>query len=135
MFERYTEQARRAIFFARCEAVRFGKQEIEVTHLLHGLAYEWPELKQKLELALVDSWADELERLRERPLTREIPIGESVKKVFRYAIEFSEAEGSDWITTAHLLRGVARCDPGSAELLGQAGISPQQISSPDSKRS
>jgi ATP-dependent Clp protease ATP-binding subunit ClpC len=36
MFERYTEKARRIIFFARYEAAQFGSREIEATHLLLG---------------------------------------------------------------------------------------------------
>jgi ATP-dependent Clp protease ATP-binding subunit ClpC len=34
MFERYTEKARRVIFFARYEAAQFGSPLIETEHLL-----------------------------------------------------------------------------------------------------
>ena len=37
MFERYTEKARRVIFFARYEASLAGSQTIEPTHLLLGI--------------------------------------------------------------------------------------------------
>ena len=37
MFERYTEKARRVIFFARYEASQFGSPCIETEHLLLGL--------------------------------------------------------------------------------------------------
>jgi len=40
MFERYTEKARRAIFFARYEASKFGSECIETEHLLLGLMRE-----------------------------------------------------------------------------------------------
>ena len=40
MFERYTEVARRAIFFARYEASQFGASAIEPEHLLLGLSRE-----------------------------------------------------------------------------------------------
>ena len=40
MFERYTEKARRAIFFARYEASQFGSPVIETEHLLLGLLRE-----------------------------------------------------------------------------------------------
>jgi ATP-dependent Clp protease ATP-binding subunit ClpC len=40
MFERYTEKARRTIFFARYEASRFGSPYIEAEHLLLGLLRE-----------------------------------------------------------------------------------------------
>jgi ATP-dependent Clp protease ATP-binding subunit ClpC len=36
MFERYTEKARRVIFFARYEASHYGSPEIETEHLLLG---------------------------------------------------------------------------------------------------
>src|SRR5216683_3086985 len=40
MFERYTEKARRVIFFARYEASQFGSPFIETEHLLLGLLRE-----------------------------------------------------------------------------------------------
>ncbi len=40
MFERYTEKARRVIFFARYEASQFGAQAIEPEHILLGLMRE-----------------------------------------------------------------------------------------------
>ena len=40
MFERYTEKARRVIFFARYEASQFGSPYIETAHLLLGLLRE-----------------------------------------------------------------------------------------------
>jgi Clp amino terminal domain, pathogenicity island component len=40
MFERYTEKARRTIFFARYEASQFGSSCIETEHLLLGLLRE-----------------------------------------------------------------------------------------------
>ncbi len=40
MFERYTEKARRAIFFARYEASQYGSTTIETEHLLLGIIRE-----------------------------------------------------------------------------------------------
>jgi ATP-dependent Clp protease ATP-binding subunit ClpC len=40
MFERYTEKARRVVFFARYEAGQFGSQAIEPEHILLGLLRE-----------------------------------------------------------------------------------------------
>ena len=40
MFERYTERARRVIFFARYEASQLGSAAIETEHLLLGLIRE-----------------------------------------------------------------------------------------------
>ena len=44
MFERYTEKARRVIFFARYEASQFGSPYIETEHMLLGLLREDPAL-------------------------------------------------------------------------------------------
>src|SRR5689334_14373948 len=40
MFERYTEKARRVIFFARYEASQFGSPYIETEHMLLGVLRE-----------------------------------------------------------------------------------------------
>ena len=40
MFERYTERARRVLFFARYEASQLGSISIETEHLLLGLVRE-----------------------------------------------------------------------------------------------
>jgi ATP-dependent Clp protease ATP-binding subunit ClpA len=40
MFEKYTERARRVIFFARYEASQFGSSYIETEHLLLGILRE-----------------------------------------------------------------------------------------------
>jgi ATP-dependent Clp protease ATP-binding subunit ClpA len=48
MLERYTEKARRVIFFARYEASQYGNPHIETEHLLLGLFREDHRLAQKL---------------------------------------------------------------------------------------
>ena len=47
MFERYTEKARRVIFFARYEASQYGSPYIETEHLLLGLLREDRALAKK----------------------------------------------------------------------------------------
>ena len=48
MFERYTEKARRVIFFARYEASQFGSPYIETEHLLLGLIREDKNISYKI---------------------------------------------------------------------------------------
>ena len=48
MFERYTERARRVIFFARYEASQLGSAAIETEHLLLGLIREGKGLTSRL---------------------------------------------------------------------------------------
>ena len=42
VFERYTEKARRVVFFARYEASQYGSPYIATEHLLLGLIREAP---------------------------------------------------------------------------------------------
>ncbi len=48
MFERYTERARRVLFFARYEATQLGSTSIETEHLLLGLIREGKGLTSRI---------------------------------------------------------------------------------------
>ena len=63
MFERYTEKARRVIFFARYEASQYGSMTIETQHLLLGLFREDHALARKFlgERGGAQSLRDEIE--------------------------------------------------------------------------
>jgi len=61
MFERYTEKARRVIFFARYEASQFGSPEIHSEHLLLGMLRENKNLRQWIPNAqpeTIRAWID-----------------------------------------------------------------------------
>jgi ATP-dependent Clp protease ATP-binding subunit ClpA len=53
MFEKYTEKARRVIFFARFEASQFGSPYIETEHLLLGILREDKALTNRASSAVV----------------------------------------------------------------------------------
>ena len=58
MFERYTERARRVLFFARYEASQLGSTAISSEHLLLGLLREGKGLTSRIfERAALDSMA------------------------------------------------------------------------------
>ena len=61
MFERHTDRARRAIFFARYEASRLGSPRIEAEHLLLGLVRE----DKRLTAHFLRSW-ESLESIRQQ---------------------------------------------------------------------
>ena len=61
MFERYTEKARRVIFFARYEASQFGSPLIETEHLLLGLLRESKGILKLLPRAETESIRKEIE--------------------------------------------------------------------------
>jgi len=66
MFEKYTEKARRTIFFARFEASQLGSPYIETEHLLLGLLREDKTLANRLlgSMAAVESIRKKIEDMR-----------------------------------------------------------------------
>lgn len=112
MFERYTEKARRVIFFARYEASVYGSPYIETEHLLLGLLRENKAL-EKMYLGQGNVEAEiraEIEQhitRRERISTSvEIPLTVECKGVLHLAAEESERLGHRHIGTEHVLLGL-----------------------------
>ena len=111
MFERYTEKARRAIFFARYEASQYGSPYIESEHLLLGLLREGPNLTEMLgEGDVKTQIRSEVERHitpRERIATWvEVPLTAECEKILRLAFEESQRFGHAHVGTEHLLLGI-----------------------------
>src|SRR6266571_4237997 len=88
MFERYTEKARRVIFFARYEASQFGAHAIDSEHILLGLLREDKQLTQKFfrsPHSTVESIRREIESrtpLRDKvSASVDLPLSSSAKRV------------------------------------------------------
>ena len=116
MFERYTEQARRAIFFARFEAIHRRAEAISTAHLLLGLSWD-----EDSRAAVVGSLKDKLTDIcaalgislrpsTEIPYDRngDIPLDNKSKMALAYAAEEADLDGQFWLDTDHLLRGLLR---------------------------
>src|SRR5689334_13097618 len=115
MFERYTERARRVLFFARYEASQLGSISIEVDHLLLGLMREHKGLASRMfalaQLPLEHIRADIEGRsaFREKlPTSVEIPFTAASKQVLGFAAEEADALEDQHIGTEHLLLGILR---------------------------
>jgi len=115
MFERYTERARRVIFFARYEASQLGSRTIETEHLLLGLIRENNGLTGKLlsrSKIEADSIRTEIQartEVREKISTSvEIPLSVESKRVLAYAAEEAEKMLHKYIGTEHILLGLLR---------------------------
>ena len=130
MFERYTEKARRVIFFARYEASMFGSSYIETEHVLLGLLREDPALTSVVlpSAKSIDAIRTEIEErttLREKTSTSvDLPLSNESKRVLAYAAEEAERFGHKHIGTNHLLLGLLR-EKGTfaAYLLNSRGLS------------
>ena len=115
MFERYTERARRVLFFARYEASQLGSISIETEHLLLGLIREGKGLTSRIfarsHLALENIRKDIEGRtvFREKVSTSvEIPFSTETKRVLQFAAEEADRLLHNYIGTEHLLLGILR---------------------------
>ena len=134
MFERYTEKARRAIFFARFEASQFGSPEIQTEHLLLGLLREDKALANRLPhpSASMESIRKQIETrttLREKvPTSVDLPLSLECKRVLTYAAEEAERLSHKHIGTEHLLLGLIDVNDGlAAEAFHTLGIDRDRI--------
>src|SRR5689334_16327014 len=129
MFERYTEKARRVIFFARYEASQFGSPYIETEHLLLGLLREDKALTNRFlrSHASVESIRKQIEghtTIREKVSTSvDLPLSNECKRVLAYAAEEAERLSHRHIVTEHLLLGLSREEKCfAAEILHERGL-------------
>jgi ATP-dependent Clp protease ATP-binding subunit ClpA len=127
MFERYTERARRVIFFARYEASQFGSHAIETEHLLIGLLREDRNLNRFLLGEKGESIRAEIEAratLREKvPTSIDMPLSEECRRILAYAAEEAVRLNHLHIGTEHLLLGILREEKGmAAEILRGHGL-------------
>ena len=97
MFERYTEKARRVIFFARYEASQFGSPYIETEHLLLGLLREDKALTNRFlrSHASVESIRKQIEghtTIREKVSTSvDLPLSNECKRVLAMRLKKQSA--------------------------------------------
>jgi ATP-dependent Clp protease ATP-binding subunit ClpC len=129
MFERYTEKARRVIFFARYEASQFGSPYIETEHLLLGLLREDKALTNRFlrSHASVESIRKQIEghtTIREKVSTSvDNTLSNECKRVLAYAAEEAERLSHKHIGTEHLLLGLLREEKCfAAEILQERGL-------------
>src|SRR3569833_4662837 len=134
MFERYTEKARRVIFFARYEASQIGSPYIEDEHLLLGLLREDKALTNRFlrSHASVESIRKQIAAHttnREKVSTSvDLPHSNECKRVLAYAAEEAERLGHKHIGTEHLLLGLLREEKCFAsEILQERGLKLAQI--------
>lgn len=128
MFERYTEKARRVIFFARYEASQLGSQHIETEHLLLGLMRECR--------GLVDADAEGIRKAIEAHGSRgpkisttvDLPLSHDSKEALFQAAQEADRLGHRHIAAAHLLAGLFAVTGGLAHaLLAERGVTIEAI--------
>ena len=126
MFERYTEPARRAIFFARAIAIINKAPMIDPTHLLWGLM--WPDTSRAQVLfGLREKFPEYSGRPHDSLLfatwSQDLRLTDEVKKILYYSSKEADAMGDAWVDTDHMLLGTL-CEPDcqAAQQLNVAGL-------------
>lgn len=134
MFERFTEKARRVIFFARYEASQFGSPYIETEHLLLGLFRENKELTDRFlrghhTLEQIRKTIEDNTIFREKVSTSvDLPLSNESKRILAYAAEEAERLSHKHIGTEHLLLGMLREEKSfAAVILNECGISLDEV--------
>jgi hypothetical protein len=127
MFERYTEGARRVVFFARYEASNLGSPSIDTEHLLLGLLREDKALIRHTLLKVDLEWAHQQMASRIKPGPKiptsvDLPLTEDAKRALEYSMEEADRLNHRHIGTAHLLLGLVRDKRfASSDFLSQFG--------------
>ena len=127
MFEKYTDKARKVIFFARYEASQYGSSHIEVPHLLLGLIRENFQTIRRVANIDPGTLHRALEPLCPTSQDRQsihvdLPLSHSCKRALTFAAEEAERLAHAHIGTEHLLLGVLREDGPEARALRSLGI-------------
>src|SRR5437899_1410847 len=130
VFERYTERARRVIFFARYEASQLGSNSIETEHLLLGLIREGKGLTSRIFSKSHLSMESIRKEIEGRALYRDkvstsvdIPLSPESKRTLGYASEEAERMLHNYIGTEHVLLGLMREEKSvAAAILAEKGM-------------
>lgn len=127
MFERYTEKARRIIFFARYEASQYGSPYIEVPHLLLGIVRESIAIFRLVSntdgVTIHKAIKDLCIQSGERTATSvDLPLSQACKQCLAFAAEEAKTLEHEHIGPEHVLLGVLRLHGPEAGVLAGFGI-------------
>jgi ATP-dependent Clp protease ATP-binding subunit ClpC len=128
--QRFTESARKVVFFSRYEASQSGSATIEPHHLLLGLIREGKPVLRRWSLDTPDALRSIRAEIETQfpllPWTRRdtLPLSIAGQRVVDYAIEEAEHMGCFGIGVDHLLLGVLReeSSPAAAPILHRRGL-------------
>jgi len=132
MFERYTEIARRVIFFARYEASQFGSPVIEPEHLLLGILRDDARIRRMLPPCAPETIRAQIDaryEIREKvSISVDLPLSNASKRVLAYGAEEAERLNHRHIGSEHLFLGLLREENSlAAKLLEPFGIKLEQF--------
>lgn len=129
MFQRFTEKARRVIFFARFEASQYGSPSIETEHMLLGLLREDRPLTVKflgganVEQEIRAEIEKHIEKRERISTSVEMPLSGGCEKVLIKAAEEADRLAHQHVGTEHLLLGMLHVEGSlAAQILQTKGL-------------
>lgn len=129
MWEKYTERARRTIFYAQVEAGRYGENHVSTENILLGLLREPKSIACKVLINLdvpLENIKAELElniKRGEGKLGQDMQLAPRAKRVIDLASDEARELDNNYIGTEHLLLGLIREREGiAAKVLGKLGV-------------
>lgn len=128
MFERYTESARRLIFFSRYEAAQLGSPYIETEHILLGCFRDLKPLLARFAPGLTREQVERAIAATAPPVsalasTADLPLSDASKRVLAYAADEAGRLRSRTIIPEHLFVGLLReREHRAAQILSEAGV-------------
>jgi len=129
MWQRFTERARKVVFYAQEEAQKFGEGYVSTEHLLLGLVRETDSVAarvlERLEVSLSRIRAEvekQLPRGEARP-SSDMTLTPRAKRVIDLAYDEARNLNNNYIGTEHLLLGLIREGDGLAgRVLAKLGV-------------
>ena len=132
MFDRYTESARRTLFFARHAVTQLGTASIGTEHVLIGLLRDARKqsivarILARFQISPVDLRRDLETRFaggKKIDTSVEVPFGADTKDALRFAADEADSLHHDYIGTEHLLLGLLRAEGSvAASILSERGL-------------
>jgi Clp amino terminal domain, pathogenicity island component len=132
MFERFTERARRTIFFARYEASQFGSREIDTEHLLLGLLREDSSLRRwvpKTDFQTIrEQITEQLPKNASISTSVDMTLTDAVKQALEHAAKEADRLNHRHIGTEHLFLALLEASAGlPAKILLEGGADPVKM--------
>ncbi len=134
MFEKYTEAARKIIFFARYEASQLGSENIDTEHLLLGVFRSDPPLARRVlkDPRQIKSIREQIEKQFSQAGTTSVggdfPLTQSCKTVMKRAAKEAELAKDHHISTEHLfLALILEQECNASKILIANGVTAAQL--------
>jgi len=135
MFERFSERARRVIFFARYDASQLGSSSIEIEHMLLGILREDRALLERLLpektdlIARIRPWIEERSTVGKKTSTAmDMLMSDACQRALKLGVEEADRLSHSRVVTGHLLLGLLGEDHLASRVLRtDLGISPDLV--------